>query len=705
LRPRPGRPKLTGERSGVSNLFTLIIAAGVFSVSFAAVVHYAMDGHRLAQEKVSEGREADAARLAQILLGLPGVGWYSNVLCTNGRADPVHLQPDRVQRFGLGEEPCVRKTPGALNLNFDKVRNLADARLAADPLNGAVDYAEARASLGLDAVNLDFHLRTWPVLAEVQQALEEGFRDPNPRVAYLGAYDTILNEQQTTHRVQRACGSTVLSTRVDAWVDVTNNGTVATAFEVAFRIPLASGTVEVVQHTPLVLPGATTRATASLPKSSDWAWAGAATVEASVSDVRRFLGSCTVSLAGVSMTAATAQRIYTVQAEGLESLLTGGSVSPKIYYAAYDGRGRAVSIGSEQLHLKTLLGLSLAVDTSLHSRGWETFLITLPDVYRVELTTPLGSALAANLLHAPLLPLDAFTPVPATTTGYLPRPSVAPEVAYVGALVQNFEPGVYKTGYASAAVPFRSGGDVFPDLKDVLNNDLKGYLIDDRGTSSPNDDAATLQHYTILVVGSGVDHRAMTSAAAKQAIRDWVYAGGYLVVLGSAEQAVQWLQPIFHSAITSASQPLYTPDASHPLLHTPNRLEYDTYTTGDQAWRFTRNQDAAHFTHVLTSGSDDILAVSNTGAFGAGRVLLTAYQLWSLTGQGPVGACDPAALAPTCAALAFLHNLLTYAYRDLYLDYGPSIPLDREVGVVRRVANVHHPEFGAVELIVLLHVF
>ena len=109
-------------------------------------------------------------------------------------------------------------------------------------------------------------------------------------------------------------------------------------------------------------------------------------------------------------------------------------------------------------------------------------------------------------------------------------------------------------------------------------------------------------HQLLLVVGSDVDHNSMTSSAAKQTIRDWVYAGGFLIVFGSYQQAVQWLQPIFHSALDSASDPLLTPDTAHPILHTPNELDYVSFDSGGNIWEFNRDEDASHFSPVIASG-------------------------------------------------------------------------------------------------------
>ena len=58
--------------------------------------------------------------------------------------------------------------------------------------------------------------------------------------------------------------------------------------------------------------------------------------------------------------------------------------------------------------------------------------------------------------------------------------------------------------YDTVAVPYQSGGDIYPDVKVVMNNDLVSALIDSNGQPTYN-------KYNVLFVGSNVDHAAMTS--------------------------------------------------------------------------------------------------------------------------------------------------------------------------------------------------
>lgn len=695
-----------GYDEASTSTLALLVSAFIFTVSFATIiqtgVHLSSSG---SDAERAANQEATAHRLAETIFGSPGQGWYSSLSCPQGVPDAALLTPDALKRLGLRTDVCPNQAVGpAHNLSFDKLGNLGKGLLATDPANDAVDYAEARASLGLSDPGTNFHLRTWPLLASARQALDEGYQDPYSRVAYIGDYDTLTENSEIGYSVARTCGRTDGLTSADAWVDITNNGTTSTAFEVTFSVPLEEHTVEIVKHTGLVLPLTTTHVSATLPKTVDWQWDGSPVVDVEISDTMRFLGACQANLAGITMTAATTNRLFVVHAEKLEEVLTGLSVSPKVYYEVFNGEGDSLSYSSWKIDIENTLGLVVASDSNLHSRGWESFTLTGALAYQAKLKSTLGTLLSQDTINVVTTAIAPFTPV-STPVGYLPAASVGPEIAYVDSLMETFLPKAYALTYTSLDVPYQAGGDVYPDLKNVLNDDLPDYLIDSQGTQDPNDDVPTLANYNLLVVGSGVDHNAMTSAAAKQTIKDWVYAGGFLLVLGSEDQTVSWLQPIFHSGITTGSGGISTPDPSHPVLNTPNKLDYLSYSTGGQVWSYSGN-NGDYFTHVIKQGSDDVLAISNAGVFGSGRVLLTSYQPYDLQGNGATGPCDPAALQAACQALQVFQNFFTLNFQELYLDYGPSIPNGVPVGVASQIVRVWHPQMGRlVELVAQVYVF
>lgn len=697
------------ENAGVTHLLPTLVALTLLVGSTGVVMLAAVDRGEHAQDKnVDSQIDVTSERLAETLVATPGNGWYSTVACSDGlHVDVNLLDPEAVQRFGLGAERCPLAGSSGNALDFAKLQTLVNAQLNADPTNGNVDYEEARAALGLTDSRLDFHLRTWPLLAEARQVLEQGSTIPNLRPVYVGDYEEVGSGEVITYAVEHVCGYTQLSSSVSVWVDLTNNGSLATAFEVQFTLPLEDGTVQWMQHSVLVGALGTKRVEITLPKANDWDWDATPQVTVRVSDTVRQLGLCTIDLSGANLLGSASLTLPVVYAEGLSEALLGGSTSAKVYYDAYDGSGSDKATTGWKLVIKDSLGLPVATDTSLDSRGWESFTLLLPGVYTIQLQNLLGQVLASDKLHIVSLPLSPFTPLGAESTTHQPQPSVLPEATYVQAIAGQFVLGVFDPDYESAVVAHVPSGDVVPDYKHALDEGLVARIIDDQGTGTPNDDVPTLDTYNVLVIGSNVDQNALTSAGVKYAIRDWVLAGGYLMVLGSDQSESHWLEPVFNVALQGAGGGIGTPDSGHPLLGTPNGLDYLGFENHGQAWSYSPPENAESFTHVVVAGSDDVLAASNPGAFGDGRILLTAWAPYNLTGTGATGDCAPASLASTCQGLQFIHNALTLSFLALNIDYGPPLPsTGSTVGSSGRVATVYHPELEVdVEIGVQLYVF
>ena len=184
--------------------------------------------------------------------------------------------------------------------------------------------------------------------------------------------------------------------------------------------------------------------------------------------------------------------------------------------------------------------------------------------------------------------------------------------------------------------------------------------------------------YQLLVIGSDVDQKALTAAEVKYGIRDYVQTyGGRILVLGG-DQNQQWLQPLFHAGMTWASNGLSNPDPTHPLLTTPNELDWQSYDetiTDKMAWEFSGGTDDRLFDMVVGTGDDEhLLSVSRAGAFGAaeGGIILTAYLPWKLSEAERMG---------------FLANAITFGhYHHLYLEMGPEVPTDVPVASASRTA-------------------
>lgn len=225
-------------------------------------------------------------------------------------------------------------------------------------------------------------------------------------------------------------------------------------------------------------------------------------------------------------------------------------------------------------------------------------------------------------------------------------------------------------------------GDVYPDDKNYLDAVLSGRL----------------DEYDVLVVGSSIDQNSLTSAVTKNAIRDFVLGGGTLVVFGSSSQNFQWLQPLFAVGQSNVNGGAFAPDVSHPILHEPNHLNWDAYDNHGLGWDIKDTGSGAHyddFTHVVVEGGEDVLAISNQGAFGTGRIFLTTYRAGEIAGDQGMA-----------EAMGFVANILLYTEKEhLYLEYGPTVPEGAEVTVALRQSLLFDENLGAVPVRLELHLW
>lgn len=218
-------------------------------------------------------------------------------------------------------------------------------------------------------------------------------------------------------------------------------------------------------------------------------------------------------------------------------------------------------------------------------------------------------------------------------------------------------------------------GDVYPDSKTYLDSVLPGRLTRDR--------------YDVLVVGSGVDHSTLNGNAVKTAVKNWVLAGGSLVVLGSDEKSTAWLNPLLEAGVATVNGAPIAPDVSHPLLKEPNLLSWTAYSTHGQAWEIEADDGIGayqDFSHVVLQGGNDVLAVSKQATFGQGQVILTTYR-----------ARDVAVAQGQAEADHLTENMMTYSDRSrLYLDYGGMVPTDQPVSLAVRESWIWDSVFGQV---------
>jgi hypothetical protein len=308
----------------------------------------------------------------------------------------------------------------------------------------------------------------------------------------------------------------------------------------------------------------------------------------------------------------------------------------------------------------------------------------------------------------------ASAPPPQGPDIYVAQPWASAEAAMLDTLVEQFcptyfdsqsnRPVTYPVDWNQRCSDFKAAqsqpGDVFPDSKDVMNNELpKRLVMDPRDCDSePRYDITN-----VLVAGSNVDQTAMTSAAAKQCVATWVAGGGTLIAFGSEDQNVNWLEPIFHSAIRSSSGGIGVPDPGHPVLHVSDELDYPQYDNLERVWQFngqTAQNAATLFTNIVVQGSDPVTTESNPGAMGDGTVILTSWLPYDVYN----GTRDPTTTYNE--GLRLVNNLLMQGYRGLFLDYGPALPSNSNVIPAVRVVQVQHPQFAdPIQLSVILFVF
>lgn len=687
---------------GTSALIGILVATGVFVGAFATLMQVSVDQGSEPARAQEASLHAAASVLARSLLREPGTGWYTGAACAGGQPDPTSFEPDAVQRAGLGEEACVdRDGADYQRISYDKLDNLARASLEANATNHALDYEEARRSLGLEGTTTQFHLRSWPLFPALERRLALAQRDPNLRTLYIGDYDEIQGNVAKSYVVQHTAGARDLGTAALLYVDVMNNGTTTTAFTATFTVPLTRSIV-VEKHSGQLAPGAHQNLTVLVNKTKGWTSKNASDphFEYTIRDPSKTVGEGRASIP-FSMTSTATKRILVLEAAQLEYRPGGsGSVKLDFVYDALDGTGDSnIANSGWTMKLLDATGAVVATATDLKDKGGtRSFTISTLGTYEAQLFYPGTNVIQSDQVNVVSTALARFEPATAPSS-WVPGDSVVAEGTFLDTLVAQFDLGVRDAPYVSTGIPLDASGDIFPDDNRYLSNRLPGILRD-------ADDVGTIVNYNVLVIGSDVDHNTLTSSNVKYPIRDWVEAGGTLIVLGSDGQAVQWLEPLFHTGLQLAGGGIAVPDAEHPILTTPNRLDLVTLDDHGTAWKFKRDDERNLFTHVVKSGDEDVLGVSDPGAFGLGRVILTSWRAFDATFGDPPAQCSPATLTSECAGLQIMDNFITLAYRVLYVDYGPPIPMGTAASSATDIALVYAPTFAqSIEVYLVVYVF
>lgn len=508
---------------------------------------------------------------------------------------------------------------------------------------------------------------------------------------------------------------------------IRNDGTSTTQFWAAIKLTTPGGlTLSQNTNTLLVAPGATVLLQAIIPAYQAYCPAGTQ-LSVTVYDPNMKLVTLTATTpSGVTPPAGTTPpfalyvdtyaKAYFLASETPKLTFGGAGLSAsnpaKIRLQVWSGSG----VGGTKYYDTTFSNVQATTTFSLPA---STVLAPGPYVVRVcayasnsaDCATATKKAEATENFIVATVPPLAFVPnnaVPPPPNSYpfVPSAEAVTETALLEAMFQGFCPYYYDSASFSAmqapvyhprcdALSGPHAGSVYPDVQGTLNDDLSAILAVEPDPTHPG--ALRPQYLDVLIVGSDVDHTAMSKPAAQEAVKQWVLAGGHLVVFGSTAQDVNWLAPIFASGIASSSGGLYTPDLDHPLLHTPYALDYVTYAAPPNAWQLDPSAQA-HFTNVVVDGAGNaILTVSDPAAFGQGRVVLTGWLPFNVLGHS--GA------AQTVEAKHLIANLVLLSLQNLFLDYGPHIPPGVNVIPASRLALIPQPGLGLVPVTVVVYVF
>ncbi len=723
--------------AAASTVVAFLLAGVIFVGSVGALL---VVSHDAGNDDV--GGTAESASLSVKAQGLADLLFASPGYTVTGSGEPVAWDgtmstsgQQSLTRLGL-------RDVGDDQVSFAKVENLRRAAYDASATDGYVNYPEALQSLGLAGTGLDFHVRAFPSLKSVRDILATGNRDPNLRVAYIGDVEAVYSGGGAAFTLASGTGTatcTVGSNYYTISVPVTNTGATTTQLTGFFDVKMGNGNdgtfSDRTRTSLLVGPSGTETLGIQVPAKSGRSCTGA-TLGLEIWDPNSRLDktngrSITLSGSGTAASAVTKDlwlnpgRTYYAPNTDVVVDFDGDlpTCNPSSNSCDSDtltltvlDPGNAVVYGptsftvTKNVRSVTVPGAKFPADGAYTlSLGYATGGVTVQDKLVVSSTAP-----------------AVYTPA-SSTVSYAVQPPVAIETWFLDQLVDNFCGAFYDTAsYTPADSPMatapseercsfdRDGnphlGDVYPDTRAVLNNDLHSRLIDATDTTYTqrcNGHLTGGPRYDwtrVLVVGSNVDHNSMTSSDAKYAVCEWVMGGGTLIVFGSADQQVQWLQPIFHAAIISSSGGVSTPDGSHPILNRADQLAYTSYDRRGMAWGFNgqtaqnQNQLLTNVVMVGTNG-DSSLTVSNPGAFGDGSIILTTWLPYDLFNTGTGTSNEE--------GLKMVNNFLMQGYRDLFLDYGPSIPVEsRQAAAAQRVVEIQHPEFeDPITLTVFVYVF
>lgn len=620
------------------------------------------------------------------------------------------------------------KQAGDPSLNLATFRDLQLTQFT-DDTTGLIAYQDAKT--GLDVSGMDFHIRSYPTLESARERLGNT-RDPHLNVAYIGHVETKFTGGDPVIENVACFTSTFDNDSVRYSITVRNTGTTPTQFYLVLDIDQGPGSdLTVRDQTGLILDGDPATVHMDIPSTAEASCKTVKEVDVTLYGTNKKLA--TASFSPLDGTGAPADAPGGFLALALRETYYLSEQEVTVEYTAEEGKLLTWKLYHPD---ETETGLSGSHTATTDG----TFTFTAPtvaagsSVYTLAVTHVEHGATATQQL----LVLEGGVVQPFTLDENFDASlqfgeAMGQEAFMVEQLIENFDPSLHSlTGEAEEAAdadwpaecPSRprpdldpcnvawSGatGDVYWDEKKILTDSLPLRIdVDNTADCNPVNTLPDQAYPDIIVVGSNVDHNAMTSGGFKLPLRDWVECGGLLIVFGSPDASTQWLQPIFHVGAQTDTGGIAAPDTTHPLLRVPNSLDFGSYDNKDRTWRYTSDAED-YFTNIVNQGDDPITAISDPGDFGRGTVLISNWLPYDLFGDG-TGEDE---------GLYIMDNFLTQAYRDLFLDYGPPIPSNAPVVPAIRQSQIElSPMFGEpnyhpmckngdgchVDMTVLLYVF
>lgn len=541
-----------------------VIAASLFIIGSSYLLHFVIEPPGGATGGLEHlDLRSKAVDALGILVGSPGVpsDWQASASAI-----------DSIRRLGLVE--------GGTSIRLDpwKFDALAKGKLmTTSGSNAAVDYAEAKAALGLSGY--EFHLRAYPLLTPTDGDPYGLSGFGSYRVAYVGDFAGNPPVEQSAAIAEIA--------QLDGLnIDFAYGGPLSTTDDV---IPDTSGHVR-----DELLPNI------------------GANVQQTI-------------LSGGS---GPAHKFYRVPASTYAALAPGTGQSRALALSP-DG----ATLGySKNLEIRAIVGKADLRDAQAATLTWKEWVDTdrgnlsydCQDFGYVEVSPDQGQTWIALTAGAADRSDDCSNPPTATPhPAALVTRSVADLTLACPACDNN----------AQVLIGFRW-------VADNDNTRGYGWVIDDVQVSTLGGTVMrkTFEdpEYDMVIIGSEVDNHALEPQDVKEAIRDYVdLYGGRILVTGPSDTSVNWLDRLFDAGISGASAGVSTPDTTHPLLTLPNALSYESYEDPEDLWDFGGSDDATLFTAVMAESADmHALSVSRLGAWGSGSteegsLILSAYQPYS----------------------------------------------------------------------------